>query len=89
MTINKGYSVDLSDINVVILACHKCQTSLHLAPSDTTNEPLERCPNCKADWFPSAIDRNTLHAFLGTLRELRKRAGVNMCHVRVEVSLPS
>jgi hypothetical protein len=89
MTINKGYSVDVSDISAIVLVCHGCNASVNLPPSDIQHGPIERCPNCKTDWFDSDMpDHKTLKLFMSTLRDLRKRTGMKVCQVRLEITQP-
>jgi|SRR6478609_8709 len=90
MTINKSYSVDVADIDSIILACHGCKTALNLPPSDIRQDPPQRCPNCGADWFPDhTSDRKTLNVFLASLRDLRKRSDGKVCQVRLIISQPN
>lgn len=90
MTIDKEYSIDLSDIKAVRLLCHHCKTSLNLPPKDIQKDPPEHCPNCSRDWFGyDTPEKKQLKAFLAALNFLRERSGTSVCQVRLDVSQPS
>jgi len=87
MTINKDYSINISDIKTVRLLCHKCKTSLNLPPSDIKKDPPEYCPNCGEGWFGySTRELSHLKYFLGALLFFAQRDGTPVCQVLLEVS---
>ena len=89
MTINKDYSIDISEIKTVRLASHKCTASLILPP-DIKKEPPEHCPNCGANWFGhNTVEQKQLYGLLGALRIFSERTGTNACQIKLEVSQPS